>query len=73
MESVNLIQPHALLQKRSESASHTFSADKKNTLSSAFSDYLFGPLSSGGGSMQSGGAKASTALANAKQAIEARK
>ena len=72
MDSVNVIQPHALLQKRSEAASHNTVADKKNTLNSAFSDYLFGPLSSTGGSTQSGGAKASMALTNAKQSVEAR-
>lgn len=71
MNPTPLIQPQAMLQKRSEAAGHDTRPSKQG-LSSAFSDYLFGPLSNAGGSSQNGAPKASMALANAKQAIEAR-
>ena len=72
MNAPSLIQPHALLQKRSEAAGHDTRPTKGSGLSSAFSDYLFGPLSNAAGSSQNGAPKASMALANARQVIEAR-
>jgi len=65
MNNVSVIQPHSMMQKSSH---HNASANSKNP-SSAFSDYLFGPAGASGGQNAT---KASTSLANAKQAVENR-
>ena len=73
MNSAPIIQPHALMQKRSQAAGHDTAPTKGSNLSSAFADYLFGPLSSNQGMSQNGAPKASMALTNAKQSVEARR
>ena len=64
-----LVQPHALMQKRSDAPSHDIRGSKAGP-SSAFADYLFGPASSGGNISSS--SKAATPLAAAAQAIQNR-
>lgn len=71
MTSIAPIVPqHVLMQKRSESASHSITKSG-NATTTAFSDYLYGPMSNGG-AHQSGGIKASTPIANAKEALSSR-
>lgn len=71
MSSIAPIVPqHELMQKRSQKAGHDTGSHQRAT-TSVFSDYMFGPLSSSG-SPQSGGTRASTPIANAKEAISSR-
>ncbi len=65
-----IVPQHMLMQKRVEHASHDINKPK-NATTSVFSDYLFGPLS-GSNAGQSGATKASTPIANAKEAISSR-
>ena len=66
--ATNVIQPHALMQARSQGSSHDVRPTKSGP-SSAFSDYLFGPVS--GGSLSSSN-KASAPVAALKQANDQR-
>ena len=66
--ATNVIQPHALMQSRSQGVSHNVHASKSGA-SSAFSDYMFGPAS-GGTLSQSN--KAAAPVAALKQAIDNR-
>ena len=70
IHSYNAIQPQALMQARSSSASHNINPQKSAT-QSAFLDYLFGPAASPTG-LHSGGMGASNAVAKLKQSIDSR-
>ena len=67
ISATTVIQPHAMMQKRSEASSHNINGSKAGP-SSAFADYLFGPMASGA----SGSPKASSALSSVKQANQNR-
>ena len=65
--ATTVIQPHAMMQKRSEAPSHDIRGNKSGP-SSAFADYLFGPASSNGTAQS----KSASALSSLKQANQAR-
>ena len=67
-QTTTQIQPQSLMERRSQASSHNINGGKSGP-SSAFADYLFGPLSTTGSGPT---VKSSMALNNAAQAAQGR-